>query len=653
MALSIADLYRDINEEAQEIRLLSIEPSQDFDSPLNCSMRTTFLRDAPPYYALSYLCGDPDVTDRIMVNGVELHVTVNLIAMLRQLRAFLSHPSKSSDLIAIINGDAHAPEDPTNMEPAPTLHFWADAICMNQNNRRERAWQVKLMGEIYQNASAVIAWLGPEAEDSARAIAAVRAIAKEMPKISSQHDIDEWIKRHPTTIDFPNVWQAIDSLLRREYWKRTWIMQELVLNDHVLLLCGTSSLYIDDLYRFDTQVPRIWATDPSIPNVHVGVYIDCIVLLRHFWRGSFRDRHDSRFYPLTQARRTRATDLRDKVYGLLGVTKLDIEPDYSCPVSEVYVKTAIEMLNEEGLTLCFGEAGNALRNDRDLPSWAPDWSFEKWLGWDPERWDGVEIDSSNNRYFEVDPSNPKVLHVSGFPVANVTDLAPPLPQPSTDHDAAVCFTQFAKCALERHDSTASAVAIPVLQAILRLVLVDGNILSSDIYRPRLKVPSNEFFTLAAALLKVLCCYSGQQNDLSNRDWTKRIPEFRISVDQGFTASFCQEFLGDTSITTPWHSLEDTLSGINHGHCQYLLTRMARHLIHNNIFYTDRGLLGMGPNVQVDDTIFALKGCKMPVALRKVDSSYQLVGPTLVPGVMDGELFKDGTFDPEYHRLELH
>lgn len=37
---------------------------------------------------------------------------------------------------------------------------WADAICIDQTNKAERARQVTLMSEIYEQAQEVLVWLG-------------------------------------------------------------------------------------------------------------------------------------------------------------------------------------------------------------------------------------------------------------------------------------------------------------------------------------------------------------------------------------------------------------------------------------------------------------------------------------------------------------
>ncbi|KAK1982365.1 heterokaryon incompatibility, partial [Colletotrichum cereale] len=91
------------------------------------------------YSALSYTCGPAEhdkeetcsETRPITLDGKAFRVRPNLCDALLQLRGtFLGSL------------------------------FWIDAICINQDDAREREVQVGVMGTIYAGASQTIAWLG-------------------------------------------------------------------------------------------------------------------------------------------------------------------------------------------------------------------------------------------------------------------------------------------------------------------------------------------------------------------------------------------------------------------------------------------------------------------------------------------------------------
>lgn len=65
-----------------EIRVLTLHAGEVTDS-IVCSLQVAVLDERPEYEALSYTWGDPNVTEKICVDGVEVDVTVNLEIALR------------------------------------------------------------------------------------------------------------------------------------------------------------------------------------------------------------------------------------------------------------------------------------------------------------------------------------------------------------------------------------------------------------------------------------------------------------------------------------------------------------------------------------------------------------------------------------------
>jgi Heterokaryon incompatibility protein (HET) len=134
------ELYTALDIEDYQIRILTILPDSN-DSPLRCRLTTMSLLYPKPYVALSYCWGDPDLRGPIDVNGFEFMVTVNLSYALRQLRDMGKYK------------------------------VWADAICINQNDRQERSLQVRFMRQIFSKANEVVACVGIDSETNKEAIA--------------------------------------------------------------------------------------------------------------------------------------------------------------------------------------------------------------------------------------------------------------------------------------------------------------------------------------------------------------------------------------------------------------------------------------------------------------------------------------------------
>lgn len=72
--------------EGRDIRVLELLPGYS-EEIIRCHLVDISLEDQFPYEALSYVWGDPKVTENILVDGHVCSITVNLARALRRLRA--------------------------------------------------------------------------------------------------------------------------------------------------------------------------------------------------------------------------------------------------------------------------------------------------------------------------------------------------------------------------------------------------------------------------------------------------------------------------------------------------------------------------------------------------------------------------------------
>ncbi|KAH6615375.1 heterokaryon incompatibility protein-domain-containing protein [Boeremia exigua] len=91
-----------------------------------------------PFEAISYVWGDQIYTQTISTPHGEISITTNLGQALRQTR--------------------HS-DQPRNL--------WADAVCINQTDIREKGHQAKNMGRVYSSAEGVLIWLGLDVDNKA------------------------------------------------------------------------------------------------------------------------------------------------------------------------------------------------------------------------------------------------------------------------------------------------------------------------------------------------------------------------------------------------------------------------------------------------------------------------------------------------------
>ena len=78
--------YQPLDETSQTIRLMRIHPRLKKSRRVRCTLFTARLEDNPQFTALSYVLGDPSITETIIANGQPVKVTKNLAAALRYIQ---------------------------------------------------------------------------------------------------------------------------------------------------------------------------------------------------------------------------------------------------------------------------------------------------------------------------------------------------------------------------------------------------------------------------------------------------------------------------------------------------------------------------------------------------------------------------------------
>lgn len=89
-----SSLYEKLKEGSLEIRLLEIIPSVEEHEMLKLQLHTVSLKDDPKYTALSYVWGDPAVTESVILNGEDITIGANLASAMCHLRTFQISPEE-------------------------------------------------------------------------------------------------------------------------------------------------------------------------------------------------------------------------------------------------------------------------------------------------------------------------------------------------------------------------------------------------------------------------------------------------------------------------------------------------------------------------------------------------------------------------------
>ena len=296
--------YSPLNGALQEIRLLSFT---SFEPTAGVSVRldSVSLLASPGYQTLSYVWGMETKGRRINVQcgsgpSWELGVHDNVYDALLRLRE------------------------------RSIQYIWIDAICINQNDKLEKAQQIRMMKEIYSKGQSVNIWLGESTHSCCPALRVRFSEWTPSTKYPTRpvkwNEACHWVREN---------WEALHSTLSNTHdrWtERLWIVEEAALSSQRFLWFGSRRMEVDSLLveAIRDVVLRELAADSMTPGqILTPNAFDCIINdVRNFIR-NFRDfllrdpyleeRPANLVYLSMILRRQTAYKPHDKVYALLAM----------------------------------------------------------------------------------------------------------------------------------------------------------------------------------------------------------------------------------------------------------------------------------------------------------------------------------------------
>jgi hypothetical protein len=110
-------------------------------------------------------------------------------------------------------------------------NLWVDAICIHQNDSAEKNSQIPKMAEIYSEATNVCVWLGIEENNSDKAL-------KFIDRVLNLDEIDQLVINEKLVEE----WNAFSKLIRRPWFNRRWIVQEVAMAKRATMHCGEGTV---------------------------------------------------------------------------------------------------------------------------------------------------------------------------------------------------------------------------------------------------------------------------------------------------------------------------------------------------------------------------------------------------------------------------
>lgn len=258
-----------------------------------------------------------------------------------------------------------------NRVSARTL--WADQVCINQKDVRDRNEQVRLMGRIYSNAKQVRIWLGPPQPDDALVNKSLKElIVKGYAQLGSDP---------ATHMFFPKLkhggWEALEAFLNRPWFSRVWILQEAILASKAMVAFGEFQYEWKVLVLALTTIRIFWQVYRFSKEPAALACVRTVLVIQALRKGTLAPAPHI-LHIAYCAQQQQAGDLRDKIYGMLGLSqheldRLHFSPNYNRDTKQVFTDLVAHCLSSHNdpQFLSF-----VCPSTQDLPSWVPDWSAE-------------------------------------------------------------------------------------------------------------------------------------------------------------------------------------------------------------------------------------------------------------------------------------
>ncbi|ETS86567.1 hypothetical protein PFICI_00395 [Pestalotiopsis fici W106-1] len=642
----------------RQFRLLKLH--RGFNEPLSGELIHSTIHQSPPFRALSYTWNtafedndsEKDLPPSvIIVDGIPVSIGQNLATALVALR------------------DWHGGADG---------FVWNDAICIDQNNYAERAYQVSIMGEIYNAADSVSVWLGTEAQDSDRAIDFLRLLARVHREPKDRRTKTLAMARNPK---MEAEWKALDALWKRRWWHRAWVLQETALARRSDFSCGRGLILDSDVYDGTQALRDVW---PALREI-LAVNYDIVLRESTFnaINGITRIRkarlEGTLFNMLTCHFRTtspRATDPRDYIFAKMGLASNGylVKPSYSESVEEVYTRFVVDYI-EGTRSLDIIHSDGRPRVIPNLPSWVPDWSTHHNAEPIQPELTATQLEP-NPSYRPYRASNEllaSVVFESPVPVAEGRSTASAGARlaklkcrgryfdtvdgvtrvdKEVSYEPYYTYERIVDPAVEPRSNKKSfyaserEVVEAICNSVFSVVNHDGNLWPAGSSNTLIS-----HFANAEALLQHSDEYDDYDGDEDRIDLELLIPGYRCLRDfriggRTIADMMCGAASHRRAVMPVRKASHELYHRAGSGFGPHDIDRKFRDsLLYRRWLTTaDKGAVGSGPlETRAGDVVVILNGCTIPVILRpEGEEQYSVVGAGFVHGIMYGEAAENKT-----------
>ena len=407
---------------------------------------------------------------------------------------------------------------------------------------------------------------------------------------------------------------ALRELLRRPWFQRLWILQEVVVGKKLEMVCGSLKFGWDSLIEA-TLVLEAYDELAELQTPGRNAFLQFSRT-----RASYTSGQNLEYLPLLlgPARLLRCSEPRDRIYAISGIARnlehQSAPKDYSLPIETIYVHTALDIIRDTKSLQIFSAVEEC--TDLVLPSWTPDWRMN--LNYppldDPQQ---AKFWTSQNRYHRFEDSFNLGQLIAYGKIVDVVETI-------FDH------------AFEDLDYELAS-----LQQILPILEIDKVLRNhAEINAIALYLSDRDMKQSLTAILRT----AGADGLLRGFTGDGEAPQPYLDSE---LLTFLESWL-DVPVSE-CETIEDNL--LVREMREYVkedMRRMIRTCRYRRFIFPKMYRLGLAPrHTERGDVICILHGSNVPCILRPVHGrEYRLVGQCYIDGIMYGEAIKWDESDAE-------
>ncbi|KAF2429737.1 hypothetical protein EJ08DRAFT_698008 [Tothia fuscella] len=587
--------------------------------------------------------------------------------------------------------------------------IWIDAVCIDQLSDAEKSSQILLMNDIYGRADNVNVWLSRDTTDVESFLwmhdTVYPALNAAVVRLGFGQSTDEqyawmnraspldplfWSKETSINIsgyEWSQKWKAYRAFYgRRNWFKRSWVVQEVMLAKAFTVTCGEFTLdwpqmmhFYSDIYNAGWYHTLHQDLDPDGQQSALSTIIDFSSVNAIFryetLEGSTYMRNIAQFHGahsdiqwwtlllepfIRSARNRRCTFPEDKVNSLLGLLQrflpaessrlLDSKPEIGAVEAYTWI-ASLALQNAFTLFFLNCKEDKSALSIQGLPSWVPDFCAEFW----PTPINHVvEIDATFTKRAEhsLPLAIGNTLHVQGALIGTILSYAV-VEGTEGDRYFAPCL-EFILDLADVYEFTGQ----DRMEVLWRTLIGDSCGVTVEVHPAPSEMGAcfkhfvlmelsgrlkgyHDVDDIAEDFVNVFPTVISNAEDAHIVDMIDQLRTTPVSQDLTPSSWEIQDLLAEAS---PDRNTYAKMSAEVVRQANLYRVEFQEKYMNRRLFSTEEGHLGLGPlSLDAGDEIFLLEGGRTPYVLRKrYDGSgkWEFLGDCYIHGVMHGEMMTE-------------